>query len=309
VREAMLPSSNQSEGRTKTLYVTIADITLGVTCDAPELNLRADRSAERFLVGQADPDVCIRVTLADLSGETRGIKIFDSGSLWQLYHEGGGYLFRFVASALTSIPYKVALFHPDFRSGEVSLHRDLFESGHPVYPLEYPLDELVIMHVLARGTGVAVHACGLIDSLGNGQLFVGQSGAGKTTMARLWQKEAGVTILSDDRIILRNVDKRLYMYGTPWHGEAELACPAHAPLTQIFFLRHGQTNELVPMTEAKAVAHLFVCSFPLFHSPDALNFTLGFMAEVTATVPCHELRFVPDESVVEFLRRQSVRRL
>jgi hypothetical protein len=33
-------------------------------------------------------------------------------------------------------------------------------------------------------------------------------------MARLWKDVPGVTVLSDDRIILRKMDGRIWMFGT-----------------------------------------------------------------------------------------------
>src|SRR3989449_11671129 len=138
-------------------------------------------------------------------------------------------LFR---SALGPLPYKVASVDRGFTAGEVWLHQPYFPSGLPVHPLEYPLDELLLIHLLAAGRGVEVHACGVVAPNGQGYLFVGQSGAGKTTMARLWQKAqaGGIRILSDDRIILRKSNGTVWMYGTPWHGEAAMACAARAPL-------------------------------------------------------------------------------
>ena len=144
----------------------------------------------------------------------------------------------------------------------------------------------------------------LSTRLGNGHLFAGQSGAGKTTMAKLWQQEEEVVILSDDRIILRNIEGKLWMYGTPWHGEAGLAHPARARLTRIYFLRHGQKNEIVSQRAAEAVGRLFAHSFPPFYSLAGLDFTLGFFEEVVTAVPCDELRFLPDQRVIEFIRQQ-----
>jgi hypothetical protein len=168
-------------------------------------------------------------------------------------------------------------------------------------PLEYPLDELLFIHFLALGRGAEIHSCGVIDSLGRGHLFVGQSEAGKTTMARLWEDESGVTVLSDDRIILRKVDGRLWMYGTPWHGDAVLASPARAPLTRVYFLKRGRENELVPLGMAESAGNLISCSFLPFYDPEALSFTLAFFEEVVKTVPCYELRSLPDKRVVEFI--------
>jgi hypothetical protein len=256
---------------------------------------------KRFLVEDGESDVRIRAGWADLFEESKGKKLFDSGALWQLYRDNGSYLFRFASSAFGSLPYKIARFNRDFTSGEVYLHRAYFPPGHPLYPLEYPLDELLIVNLLAQGKGVEVHACGIVDSNGNGHLFVGQSEAGKTTMAKLWQNEPGITILSDDRIILRKVDKKIWMYGTPWHGEAMLASPSQAPVTAVYFLEKGQKNELLAQKTSHSISRLFACSFPPFYNRDALDFTLNFLEGVVKRVPCSELKFTPDESVKEFI--------
>jgi hypothetical protein len=170
-----------------------------------------------------------------------------------------------------------------------------------VYSLEYPLDELLLIHLLAGGRGLEVHACGVVDSSGQGYLFAGQSGAGKTTMARLWQKAEGVQgviVLSDDRIILRYLSGRFWIYGTPWHGEAGLASPTRAPLKAIYLLRHGPSNRLVSLRRSDAVARLLACSFPPFYHSRGLDFTLGFLEQLLEAVPGQELSFTPDESVL-----------
>ncbi len=193
----------------------------------------------------------------------------------------------------------------DFSRSEVLLHRTYFDTNQPVYPLEYPLDELHFINFLSLGRGVEVHACGVIDSKGQGHLFVGQSGAGKTTIARIWQNEPDVTILSDDRIVLRKVRNKIWMYGTPWHGEAGLASPARSPLTRIYLLRHGQENELIHQNMVEALSRLFACSFVPFYNPKALDFTLGFFEEVVKAVPSYEFRFKPDKGVVELIQENK----
>ena len=247
-------------------------------------------------------DVIIETAWDDLTILDAGNrKIFDSGSAWQLYDHDESYLFLFRSPLSGPVPYKAALMIRDYTRGKVLLNRSSFDPAVPVYPLEYPLDELILINHLALGRGVEIHACGLIDSSGRGHLFTGQSGDGKTTMAGLWQDEPGVTVLSDDRIVLRKVDGRIWMYGTPWHGDARLSSPVRTPLTGIYLLRHGRENELVPQQTADAVSGLFARSFVLFYDPAGLSFTLGFLQDVAESVPCHELRFVPDKRVVAFI--------
>jgi hypothetical protein len=60
-------------------------------------------------------------------------------------------------------------------------------------------------------------------------------------------------------------------------------------------------NQISPLKEAESITRFFSCCFPLFYNRDAINFTLSFFDEVAKSVPCHELRFVPNKTVVEFL--------
>jgi len=289
--------------QSSSLSLRIADITFTIVSVDPNLKLQIQGSTRNFIVPDGVPDFTIEARWDDLfTMEMRGEKIFESGAVWQLYQNKGKYTFYFHASNMGSIPYKMAEAKKDFTRCEVFLHRSYFDPDQAVDPLEYPLDELLFIHFLALGRGVEVHSCGLIDSLGRGHLFVGQSGAGKTTMARLWEDESGITVLSDDRIILRKVDGGLWMYGTPWHGDAILASPARAPLTRVYFLKRGRENELVPLRIAESTANLIACSFLPFYNRKALDFTLLFFEEIFKTVPGYELRFLPDKEVVEFIR-------
>ncbi|MGH9365952.1 MAG: hypothetical protein ACRD1B_11930 [Thermoanaerobaculia bacterium] len=288
--------------------LSIGGVTLGLGSEHADLKLRFGRAAEDFLVDEAETDRAdIRLTVAwrQLEAEPRGEKLFDSGALWTLYRENGSHVFRFVSKALGEAPYRVARLNSDFTAGQVFLDRRFFQPHRPLDPLEYPLDELLIIHFLARGAGLEVHACGVADEGGKGFLFAGQSGAGKTTTARLWEKQAGVTILSDDRIILRKAEGRIWMYGTPWHGEARLASPARAPLTGLYFLRQANANELLPLPTIEAAAQLLAMSFLPFHSREGLASTLEFCEEILKETPCYDFRFTPDERAVEFVRARS----
>ena len=79
-------------------------------------------------------------------------------------------------------------------------------SSYPGVALSYPLDELLIMHRLTQEKAIELHSCGIVRPDGTGNLFVGHSGAGKSTTTRLWMERENVEILSDDRIIVRRDD-------------------------------------------------------------------------------------------------------
>jgi len=293
----------------RNVSLKIADLRLVLRSVADDLSLSLAGPISEFVNDEeAEADLEISVDWADrLGGFDEGRVLFDSGSIWRLYElEDGGCEFRLAAPFSNWQTYKAARFDKDWTRGEILCHRDYFRAWSGLSPLEYPLDEVLISTLLARGRGIELHACGLIDSDGSGYLFTGQSGAGKSTTASLWaQADKGIGVLSDERIILRLRDGRLRMYGTPWYGDARLASPDSAPLTRIFFLARGTHNELVPQRRADSAARLFACSFPTFYSPDGLSFALQFLDEVTRLVPCDELRFRPDAQVIAFIRSQE----
>jgi hypothetical protein len=280
------------------VHLEIGGLRIGLSGDDPDLKIGVRGPARRFLASPGRPDLELRARLEELRSD-RGAPLFSSGSLWQVYDRAGRREFRFTSEAFGEAPYKSAVFEPDFRSGEVVLRRSVF-AGRTVDPLEYPLDELLVTHLLAGGLGVEVHACGMSLN-GAGLLLAGHSGAGKTTTARIWAGEPGVTVLSDDRIILRREQGELWMYGTPWHGEAAFAEPERAPLRCVFFLEQAEANALEDLPGARAAARLMACSFYPVYDAAAVDRTLAFIHAATAETPCRELRFVPDRTVVDLV--------
>jgi len=284
-----------------TLTLDIAGLAIAVTADA-DLPIAAEGSARKFVRAGTGPEPDVRIHAA--WGEPRvpegAALVFDSGKgLWRLYRTAAGLLeIVFTSPALGPAPYQVASFTSDWRRGRVTLRRAAFAERLPLYPLHYPLDEVFMVHLLAQGLGVEVHAAGVVTPDGRGLLFAGQSGAGKSTLSKLWRAEGGVTVLSDERIILRAEEGGVWMYGTPWHGEGYIAEPGRARLGRVFLLRQGPQNALRAVPATEAVARLFACGFTPFHDARGLDFSLGLLGEVARLVRCEELTFVPDRSAV-----------
>lgn len=286
---------------TRTVSYNIADLVFSVASTHRNLRLKLDEPAARFASNRRRPDVKLETRWCDLShGVIMGNKLFDPGLSWQLFESYGDYLFAFYSPSSGNVPYKVARMRPDLTRGEVLLDPHFFNVDEPQFPLDYPLDEVLLVSLLSRGRGAQLHACGLIDGLGNGYLFAGHSGAGKSTIAAILKLVPGVTILSDDRIAVRMKGRQPWIYGTPWHGDAGLASPASAPLHTIFFLAKDSTNGLLPLPEALVVGRLFACSFPPFFDPGGVEFALSFFDDLRRAVPSHELHFRPDEEIAHF---------
>jgi hypothetical protein len=269
------------------------------------IEMALDPGLRDFVVQPGLGDIHIQVEWTDSLEIPSGEPLFNSGGLWRLFEESGGYRFYFNTPYLGASPYKAAWFDPEFKRGHLLLFRPYFDERKPIYPLEYPLDELLMIHRLACGEGVETHAVGIVDEAGQGHLFLGHSGAGKSTTARLWKSESNAQILSDDRIILRVRDGRIWMYGTPWHGDAGIASPECAPLSRLYLLEHSDHTELLSLSPGRAAAELFTRSFVPHHSPKGVQFTLRFLDRVAREIPCSIFRFLPDRSAVEAIYREG----
>ncbi|HKW18332.1 MAG TPA: hypothetical protein VJO35_12570 [Terriglobales bacterium] len=252
-----------------------------------------------FMCPDPNADIETSVEWAEHLHTLRAEPVFDSNAVWKLFHCGQELVFDFFSSNLGSDPYKRLCTDPGFHSTQLLLNRSALEGLLPVSPLEYPADELLFTNYLAAHClGVEVHGCGLVDSENGGHLFLGHSGDGKSTTARLWDTFREAEILSDDRLILRLHDGELWMYGTPWHGEAAFASAGRAKLKNIFILQHGTGNNFSPLKKARAVGEIFARCFPPFHSPGGIERTVEFLKRLVDAVPCYEFQFVPDQSAI-----------
>jgi hypothetical protein len=268
-------------------------------CGLGSDELRLQRDLGLFRAENARPHIQITIQWAGSLDSCASEIIFDSGAVWRLFHEGATRKFDFHSPVFGPGPYKRLRMDSDFRNGELLLTSQLRGEENSCCPLEYPADELLITNYLAHhALGIEVHGCGVVDAETGGHLFLGHSGTGKSTTARIWETFRKPEILSDDRIILRLHQGELWMYGTPWHGEAAFASPGKAKLNRIHILRHGSQNTFTVLPQARAVGEVFARSFPPFHSEAGLEHTLDFIKRALDAAQCYEFEFLPDGSSV-----------
>lgn len=250
-------------------------------------------------ISENTPKSVYQVTSTPAPGPPPGVLIFDSLQSWRL-HENGDRNILWVGSR-DDIPRIVGDFSSDFQSGQIYVSESDSVIGKYNFPLGYPMGELLMINLLGTGYGIMLHSCAVIDG-DAGFVFAGMSSAGKTTTARLWNNNAGVQVLNDDHTILRKVNDQFLVYGTPWHGEGGYALAADAPIQKIFIIEHAPSNQAVRLSPGQAAASILARCFVKLWDASVMAFTLQFLDELCQTIPCYSLGFVPDQSVVEYVR-------
>jgi hypothetical protein len=292
---------------TRQIKLKIADIIIEARCANSDTGLRTHPGILRFLVEDGKPDCVINVHYGYLPDIKLDQPLFETvDGPWRLYSSNQKLVFQLLGGPGEYV-HRLAIFEPEFDSGELYIYpeHDL-PVPNPMLPDEEmislnpflsPLDELLVVNLLALGRGVHVHSLGVVHQ-GKGLVFCGVSGAGKSTLAELWKKRR-VKILSDDRISLRKKDGRIWAYGTPWHGDARVSLPEEAPLEVIYFIVHGTENRILPLNVAEIATRLVVRCFPTFYLKQGMEYTLNFITELAQETPCYELQFTPDERAID----------
>lgn len=113
---------------------------------------------------------------------------------------------------------------------------------------------------LLESGGALVHAAGIVKD-GLAFLFLGRSGAGKTTLSRM-AEERGGTVLSDDLNALTPGPAGAVVAALPFTGDLgpRSGRPATWPLGGVFRLEQSAADEAFPLSRAAALAALVACS-------------------------------------------------
>jgi hypothetical protein len=173
---------------------------------------------------------------------------------------------------------------PDGETGRL-----VFRRGLTVNPLNWkPLDELIVLDALWRAGGLLMHTAAIAAS-GGGLLLTGISGAGKTTIARACAAHPGVTVLTDERAVVRPSGDGWVVDGTPWPGDGFYMARATVPLRALMLLEQAEVDRLERLSPARAMALLYRCNFPPFWSAAGGHHTLDALERLVREVPAYRL--------------------
>ena len=165
----------------------------------------------------------------------------------------------------------------------------------------------VLLHILyanaAKRRFLQVHSS-LIAYQGQGILFLGPSGIGKTTQAELWNRYRGARIINGDLAFVQMTKTRSVGHGTPWHGSSPYCEPDSVPLLAGVVLKQGTGNRIRRLTGFELVSETAGSIFYPLWLEDGGACCMETLDAVLSSLPVYELSCRPEEEAVALLERE-----
>jgi len=144
----------------------------------------------------------------------------------------------------------VLVCNEDFQKGDVYVENyNLFGINNAV----------MVLYALATANRLtALFHSSVVSYKDKAYMFLGQSGTGKSTHARLWLEYIeGSELVNDDNPVVRVLDDgSIRVYGSPWSGKTPCYRNVSYPIGAIVMLRQAPRNTIVRLRPPEAFAAL-----------------------------------------------------
>lgn len=160
---------------------------------------------------------------------------------------------------------------------------------------------LALNTVALRRGGCVVHAAGIAHR-GQGFLFLGPSGTGKTTLSRLSE---GDVVLNDDLVLMMPTPEGWQICGTPFTNPHQNP-PHHAsvPLRAVLRLSQSPVHQMEALAPAAALAEVVSSVALLSNLPPLAPRVMEIASQMLQSVPCFRLRFRKDAGFWRLIEEQ-----
>lgn len=180
---------------------------------------------------------------------------------------------------------------------EASLSCDCYADDRYTLPLAALCSRMAHFH------GLLLHGS-LVELDGEGVVFTGYSGIGKTTQAQLWEKYLGAEIINGDKVLLRSLSRGTFAYGIPWKGSSPYCKNQKVPLKGIVVLRQAKENSIQKLDSAACLEHFLPHVFLPHWDTDCMSKALDAFDGILGSIPVWLLDCRPDEDAVLLAKEQ-----
>jgi hypothetical protein len=284
------------------ISITIANMLIELTSPLSAAELGIEGRLGQF-VGAAEKPlarVALRWEESAVPPVPRGALIYDPGSIWKMHRAEPDYYAALTYQSAGQASQAQSVLRANSAWDDLTLTE---QRNGPSWQslLHIGAGELILRTAILFTGGLVFHSSGLDDN-GRGIVFIGHSGAGKSTQVGLWIQEPGVIAMNDDRIAVRVKDNGAMCYGTPWGGTSDIARNHAAPLRALIVLEQAPENAIEPIAPAVAASLLTARAFLPYWNSALMQRAMSNLNTILAHVPVYRLRCRPEKAVIPLVR-------
>ena len=139
-----------------------------------------------------------------------------------------------------------------------------------------------------------IHAS-LVRHKGYGYAFIAKSGTGKSTHVSLWLKHIPeCDLMNDDNPIVRILDGKAYIYGSPWSGKTPCYRNIKAPLGAITRIDRADANSVEKLNPIESFASLLPSCSSMKWDKEIFNNVCNTITKVIETTGIYVVHCLPN---------------
>ncbi|NHM29290.1 hypothetical protein [Neobacillus terrae] len=178
----------------------------------------------------------------------------------------------------------------DFKHATIHVHNEL--------ALKHAMMNLYSAFLVHNKWGLLIHSSCAIEN-GKGHLFSGQSGAGKSTAAKLSFPR---DLLSDEASLVKIENDSITVFNSPFRSELEAGdYQGSVELNSIQLLHQSPENNRVKLDKSDALIQLMDKVFFWPHSPEETKTIMKLLSTLVKQVPVYDLSFQKNNTFWELI--------
>lgn len=146
--------------------------------------------------------------------------------------------------------------------------------------------------------GMILHAA-LVEKDGYGVVFLGPSGMGKSTQAKLWVEHQDADFINGDRPGLRRIDGKWIGFGMPWDGKDRIRQQKQVPIRALISLEQAPENSIRRLTKQEAMIVLLNQVMKPIWDDAAMALLTPLMGQLADEIPFYHLKNLPNKEATE----------
>lgn len=158
---------------------------------------------------------------------------------------------------------------------------------------------LIFAFAGSRKETLLIHAS-LVRQAGYGYAFIAKSGTGKSTQVSMWLRYLeGCDLMNDDNPVIRIIDGKPYIYGSPWSGKTPCYRNVKAKLGAITQIDRASANSIEPLKPVEAFASMLVSCSMMKWDKDIFNRICDTVTHIIETTGIYILHCLPNKEAAE----------